>query len=143
MKIYLDATVYNRPFEDQTNPKILLETLAFGVVLQLEEKGLIKLVSSAILEYENSINPFALRKKWVENLMQRVHYCQELNDEIIERAQKLKKQGLQVVDALHLASAEMAGSDYFLTCDRHLFQGYQGSVNVTNPIYFVLAITEG
>ena len=143
MKIYLDATVYNRPFEDQTNPKILLETLAFGVVLQLEEKGVIKLVSSSILEYENSINPFALRKKWVENLMQRVHYCQELNDEIIERAQKLKKQGLQVVDALHLASAEVAGSDYFLTCDRYLFQGYQGSVNVTNPIYFVLAITEG
>ena len=37
MKVYLDTSVYNRPFDDQTQPRICLETLAFVVVLQMVE----------------------------------------------------------------------------------------------------------
>ncbi len=28
MKVYLDTSVYNRPFDDQTQPRIWLETMA-------------------------------------------------------------------------------------------------------------------
>ena len=38
-RIYLDTSVYNRPFDDQTQPRIWLETLAFAVILQMVESG--------------------------------------------------------------------------------------------------------
>ena len=39
MKIYIDTSVYNRPFDDQTQPRIWLETLALGLILQVIEAG--------------------------------------------------------------------------------------------------------
>ena len=53
-RIYLDTSVYNRPFDDQTQPRIWLETLAFAVILQMVESGRLELVSSSVLKYENN-----------------------------------------------------------------------------------------
>ncbi len=39
MRIYLDTSVYNRPFDDQTQARIALETLAYTVILQMIESG--------------------------------------------------------------------------------------------------------
>ncbi len=39
MKIYLDTSVYNRAFDDQTQPRIWLETLVLALSLQLVEVG--------------------------------------------------------------------------------------------------------
>jgi hypothetical protein len=58
MKVYLDTCVYNRPFDNQSQPRVWLETLAFTVILQLVELGKITLVNSSVLAYENSRNPF-------------------------------------------------------------------------------------
>ena len=58
IRVYLDTSIYNRPFDDQTKPKIHLETQAVIVILQMIESKLIELVSSSVLEYENSRNPF-------------------------------------------------------------------------------------
>jgi hypothetical protein len=66
MKIYLDTSVYNRPSDSQAQPRIWLETLCLALILQMVEAGELELVSSSVLEYENSKNPFPLRKKWVE-----------------------------------------------------------------------------
>jgi hypothetical protein len=64
LKVYLDMSVYNRPFDDQTQPRIWLETLALGIILQMIEAGEIELVSSSVLRYEHSRNPFfPLRKQ--------------------------------------------------------------------------------
>ena len=37
MKIYLDTNVYNRPFDDQAQPRIWMEAMAFSMILQLAE----------------------------------------------------------------------------------------------------------
>jgi hypothetical protein len=37
VQLYLDTSVYNRPFDDQTKPRIWLENLAFSVILQMIE----------------------------------------------------------------------------------------------------------
>ena len=55
----------------------------------------------------------------------------------------LEQAGVGVVDALHLACAEAAASEYFLTCDDRVTRRYQGSLRVLNPVEFVLAITGG
>ena len=141
MRIYVDINVYNRPFDDQTQPRISLETQAWRIVLQLIESEALELVSSSILEYENSQNPFLIRQQSVEQLLQMAKHYQQANQAIIERAQELEQQGLGTIDALHVACAEAANSDYFLTCDDRLIRRYQGSLNVVNPVNFVLAMT--
>jgi hypothetical protein len=37
MRIYLDTSVYNRPYDDQTQAKIYLETQAVLIILNLIE----------------------------------------------------------------------------------------------------------
>ncbi|GAX34578.1 hypothetical protein NIES3585_05790 [Nodularia sp. NIES-3585] len=47
-RVYLDTSIYNRPFDDQIQPKIFLETQAVILILQMVEAQLIKLVSSSV-----------------------------------------------------------------------------------------------
>ena len=138
MRVYLDTSVYNRPFDDQAQPRISLETLAFVVILQMIEAGEIELVSSLVLEYENSRNPFPLRKQWVDRCLSLASYRQRMDEGIRKRAQELEQQKLGAIDALHLACAETAGSEYCLTCDERLMRRYHGVLQVLNPVDFVL-----
>lgn len=63
-KVYLDTSVYNRPFDDQKQARIWLETLAFSIILQLIENHDIQLITSSVLAYETSRNPFQQRREW-------------------------------------------------------------------------------
>lgn len=65
MKIYLDTSVYNRAFDNQSQPRIWMETLALALVLQLVEAGEATLVNSSVLEFENTRNPIPLRRDWM------------------------------------------------------------------------------
>ena len=143
MRIYLDTSVYNRPFDDQTQARISLETLAYTVILQMIESGAIELASSTMLEYENSRNPFALRKRAVSYYLTLASYHQTLNGSIRQRAQEMEQQGLKAMDALHLACAEAAGCEFFLTCDDQVVRRGMGKIRVLNPVDFVLTVTGG
>ena len=62
MKLYLDLCVYNRPFDNQHQERIALETSAFIYILEKVEKGEYELIVSEALVYENSKNPNELRR---------------------------------------------------------------------------------
>ncbi len=62
IRIYLDTSVYNRPFDDQSQPRIWLESLAFSIILQLVENNSIELAISTVVSFENSMNPHELRR---------------------------------------------------------------------------------
>ncbi len=49
--------VYNRPFDDQSQPRIMLETQIFIMMLVMVSGGRFDLINSFALEYENSKNP--------------------------------------------------------------------------------------
>lgn len=139
MKVYLDTSVYNRPFDDQTQPRIWLETLAFAVILQMVETGSVELITSSVLEYENSRNPFRLRRNWVTRCLRLASLHHEVDEDIRQRAVELEQQGLKAVDALHVACAETAGSEYFVTCDERVIRRYQDDrLQVLNPVDFVV-----
>ena len=138
MKIYLDTSVYNRPFDDQTQPRIWLETLALALVLQLVEAGEAILVNSTVLEFENSRNPFSLRQDWVSRCLEQATAYQRVDESIRERAEALEKHGLKAIDSLHVACAESAGADYFLTCDDRLLKKQKHiTISSMNPLDFV------
>jgi predicted nucleic acid-binding protein len=144
MRVYLDTSVYNRPFDDQTQPRIWLETLALSLILQMIENGAVGLVSSSVLEYENDRNPFQLRRRWVTRCLSLASLYQRVDERIRPRAQELEHQGLKAIDALHVACAETVGSDYFLTCDDQVIRQYKDSrVCVANPVDFVLTVSGG
>jgi len=140
VRVYLDTSVYNRPFDDQTQPRIWLETLAFFVVLQMIEERQVELVTSSVLAYENSQNPFLLRKRWVNRCLAIAGHSQMASDAIKARAQQLEEAGLKAIDALHVACAESAGSEYFLTCDDEAVNRYEGRMHVVNPLDFVVSL---
>lgn len=142
MRIYIDTSVFNRPFDDQTQPRIILETQALRTILQLIEDGQLELVSSSVLDYENSRNASPSRQRWVRQCLQLAKAYQPLQDDIIQRAKILEQVGVKQVDALHVAAAEKAQCEVFLACDDRLLRRYQGSLRAMNPVNFVLEITE-
>jgi predicted nucleic acid-binding protein len=142
LRVYLDTSVYNRPFDDQTQPRISLETQAFVVVLQMVEEGIIELVCSPVLRYENSRNPFPLRRRWVSRCLTLARHFQAADDLTSARARELEQSRLHAIDALHLACAEAISSEYFLTCDHDVIRRYRGQMRILNPVDFVLSVME-
>jgi len=52
----------------------------------------------------------------------------------------LEGQGLEPVDALHLACAEEAKAEYFITCDDRIIKKYRGeTLKAMNPVSFVMS----
>lgn len=138
MNLYLDTSVHNRPFDDQTQPRIWLETLALGLILQLIESGEASLINSSTLQFENSRNPYPLRREWMERCLTLSTKYQGADELIRKRAEELEKQGVQAIDSLHVAAAELADADFFITCDdRLLKKREQFKVQSLNPVDFV------
>ncbi|ASC72710.1 hypothetical protein XM38_036680 [Halomicronema hongdechloris C2206] len=142
MKIYVDTSVFNRPFDNQTQPRIILETQALRTILQLVESEQLELISSSVLDYETSRNANPTRQSWVRRCLELAKTYQSLQNDIIQRAKMLEGKGLKQIDALHVASAEQAGCDVFLACDDRLLRRYSGPMKAMNPVNFVLEITE-
>ena len=141
IKIYLDISAYNRPFDDQSQPKIFLESQAIVIILQMVEAGMVDLVSSSVLEYENSRNPYPLKQEAMNRYLQMAEARQMVDEAIQQRAEELGHNGLKAVDALHVACAERLRSNYFVTCDRRLINRCGGlTLKVVNPVDFVLEV---
>jgi predicted nucleic acid-binding protein len=141
IKVYLDTSAYNRPFDDQTQPKIFLESQAVVIILQMVETRMVDLVNSSVLEYENSRNPYPLRQEAMNRYLQMAKERQVVDEAIRQRSEELGHNGLKAVDALHIACAEVLRSDYFITCDKRLINRCAGlALKVVNPVGFVLEV---
>ena len=138
MRVYLDTSVYNRPYDDQTQVKIYLETQAVIILLHLIETQQIQSVNSSVLEYENSKNPFPIIQTAIQKYLTRASSFQPLNKAITKRANQLKTAGIKPIDALHVASFEASASNYFITCDQRLLNRCKAlSIQAINPTEFI------
>ena len=117
MRLYLDLCVYNRPFDNQGQPRIALETNAFIYVLEMVEQGRCALVGSDAIIYENNRNPYEERRERIQTYLRLATECPEVQDSDVKRAVFLKEFGFTGMDSLHIAIAERAKVDYFITCD--------------------------
>lgn len=132
--------MYNRPFDDQTQPRVWLETLAFSVILQMIEDGSVALVTSTVVSYENSLYPDNIARTWVARCLALAQGNQLVDGQIRRQAEILEREGFTALDALHIACAEAANCDYLITCDDRLVKRYrrQGHVlRVCTPMEFV------
>jgi predicted nucleic acid-binding protein len=139
MKIYLDICSMNRIFDDQSQPRIYLESSAMITVLAMIESKSISMVSSEVLLFENSRNPFEERRIFVSSVLAHAKVIQTLNPNLLNRAQQIESvDGISGCDALHLACAEKMKCGYFITCDDRIVRRYSGTVQAINPIQFTL-----
>jgi len=113
-KVYLDTSVYNRPFDDQSQSRVRLEAEAFLLILEKALSGVITIIGSSTLLYENSRNPFAERKERVASYLDVASNVIMVSDSIKNRALSLELSGIDPLDALHLVCAEMGGAEYFV-----------------------------
>ena len=66
-KIYMDNCTYNRPFDDQSQMKIRLETESKLYVQAGIRKKKYSLVWSYMLDYENNDNPYDEKKNTISS----------------------------------------------------------------------------
>ena len=137
MKLYLDNCTFNRPFDDQNQLKIKLETEAKLFIQHGILTGAYELVWSYILEFENNQNRFDDRRNSIYDWKNVAKiFCVE-NDKIIEYAENLKKQNVRTKDALHIACGVYTASDYFITTDKQLFNLRLNDIRIINPLTFL------
>ena len=137
MRIYLDNCTFNRPFDDQNQLKIKLETEAKLFIQNGILNGAYELVWSYILEYENNQNRFEDKRNAVYNWRNRAAiHCIE-NDVILAYAENLKNMNVRTKDALHIACGVYSGSDYFITTDKRLLKLKLHEIKIVNPITFI------
>jgi len=142
LNIYLDTSTLNRIFDDQSQPRIFLEASAMLLVFGLIEKRIISIVSSDVLVYENSRNPYAERQIFVTSVLRKARVIQTLNDNLAKRAQEIEVLGIKGVDALHLACAERLKANYFVTCDDRMIRKYTGTIVVVNPVELTMHVLQ-
>ena len=67
MRIYLDNCCYNRPYDSQDSFKVSLETRAKLHIQKAVKENKFELVSSYMLEYENSENRDEMKRKRIKD----------------------------------------------------------------------------
>jgi len=125
MKIYIDLCVLYRPFDDQTQPRIMIETIGIIAILSIASAGEIEIINSFVLEYENSLNQKAENKIIIDDILRTASRFIPFSSTIMKRAQELERFGITGMDALHLSCAEHAHAEYFVTCDDMLIKKAQ------------------
>jgi len=138
VKLYLDNSFLNRLFDNPLIPSNKLEGEFLLWVIDLIQHQKVTLVHSPFVEQENSTNPFPDRKAFVAGVMRLATVYQDIDENTEARAATLvEKMHVQPVDALHLATAEAAQVDYFITCDYAVIKRYQGDIRVVSPLSFI------
>jgi predicted nucleic acid-binding protein len=140
-KLYLDVCTICRPFDDQNQIRVRMETSAFYLILSHVHKGLYQLNISPVHYREVASISDSFEKIQVETLL-RTYDQDHFYDlpVVLQRAEELIRRGLGIADATHLAMAEQC-SDIFITCDDKLLKKaakLRLKVSVTDPLTFCI-----
>jgi predicted nucleic acid-binding protein len=146
-RIYLDACCLNRPFDDQTQPRIALETQAILTILSQCESGQWKLMTSSALDEELDQTPDLEKLKNAKATLAIAKIKVVSSQFIEERSTALQKLGFSGYDATHIASAERGNADIFLSTDDRLIRKAQRNIQiinvaVNNPVNWLMESTQ-
>ena len=143
MRIYLDVCCLNRPFDDNAQDRIRLESEAVLAVLKRHQDRSWSLLGSEVINFEISQIPDDERRQKVMLLSTVLQSCIIVDVNAEKRAIELEKLGFRSIDALHIACAEKGKADVLLTTDddllRRALQYKEGlKVRVENPVKWLM-----
>jgi len=143
MKIYLDTCCYGRPYDDQSQEKILQQSKAILKIRGWCLKNGHTILGSVALEDEigeitdigkyNDILSF-----YRQSVTDTAYYVEAAFNHVEILTQNVK---IRTYDKLHLSFAVAAGADYLLTTDEPFEKACAKlslSVRVVNPLKFIL-----
>ena len=138
MRVYLDNCCYNRPFDDQSQIKVLLEALAKLDIQQRMRNGELEYAWSSVLSFEIRKSKFLDRARQILPWANGAAVNVLVDATIRHRAKEFESNGVKPVDALHVACAEAAGCDWFFTVDRGILKKARAltSMRIANPVEF-------
>ena len=140
MRIYLDNCSYNRPYDDQSQMRIHLETQAKLHIQDMIRQKQIELVTSYVLDFENSNNRSIQKMMAIEKFMKdyaTLYVSNKHGDMLAEIADSIMETGVKEKDAYHVACALMAECDYFVTTDDRLLKYQSEKINLVTPGEFI------
>ena len=144
--IYLDACCLIRPFDDQRQARVHLEAEAVLVILErIRQAAGWRWACGEAVRFELFRCPDAARRGQASALLDSLPPEEPIwiND-VEDRAAELEILGFTPFDALHLAGAERAEANVFLTTDdrlRRLAARHVGALRVVadNPLTWLTA----
>ena len=149
-KIYLDSCCVSRPYDNQTQNRIKSETAAIMQIIARFWNGEWQAITSKVLQFEiNRISDLTKRsfvKALFTSIPQTVFVS--VGGSEIFRGRQLEALGFKESDALHIACAETAKADVFLTTDDAVIRRAkrlrsQLRVEVENPDTWLQEHTSG
>jgi predicted nucleic acid-binding protein len=140
----MDVCCLNRPFDDQSQDKIRFETEAIiSILRRCDISKAWKLIGSDIISLEISKNQDLIKRQKVLLLYGSKFEEIKYNAEIKSRAAEFVKNNVKLFDSLHLAAAEYANVDIFLTTDTQLIKAASQSdikIRVENPLAYYMEV---
>lgn len=145
LRIYLDMCCYNRPYDDQAQIRVAMETQANLHIQDMIKENKLELITSYMLRYECGNNPFPMRKDAIFKFMDKnaAGYVGEERKTVIEeKASEIMEAGVKFKDACHVSSAIYARCDYFISTDMRLLKYKTDEIKMVTPIEFVVGMEE-
>jgi predicted nucleic acid-binding protein len=139
MLIYLDNCCYNRPYDEQYQLRIVLETQAKLYIQQLVVERKLDLAVSYISNFENNENPRKDRRNSINNFFGNasVYIDNENVSDVEILAKEIRTMNIAAKDALHIACAVIAKCDAFITTDDGILKRYKrDDIDICTPITF-------
>ena len=136
-RIYLDNCCFNRPYDNQAQLRIYLETQAKLHIQSLVYEGKIELVWSFVLTFENSRNIFNAKKMAISQWENISSSFVEKSEEVRLMAKEIMTSGISAADAVHIACAISGNCDFFITVDKRLLTYHDKRIVICNPIEFI------
>lgn len=143
MRIYLDTCCLQRPLDDQTQPRIRVETEAVFAILASVQDGEVTLLTSEALEFEIGRIPDEQRRREAKAILTLARERLTLSEASEQLAETFAQAELSAMDALHVALAATAKADYFVTADDKLLRRVVSLSSLTvTPISILGLISE-
>jgi predicted nucleic acid-binding protein len=139
LRVYLDNCCYNRPFDDQGQLSIQLETQAKLWIQNLIKDDKVALVVSFFSLFENNANKDMDKAEHIAEFFENAAvYIDETHlAEIRLLRDEIMATGIKHKDAIHLAAAMAANADYFVTADKRVLKYKSERINALSPIEFI------
>lgn len=137
--LYIDVCTLCRPFDDQNQMRIRLETDAWYLILNAIKHGDYEMAVSAVHRQEISAISDAQERYELMSLLSRYGLTKACDQKAVRaRAEDLHNVRFGVADAAHVAYAE-AVSDMFISCDDKLLKKCRAhtiAIPAINPVEF-------
>jgi hypothetical protein len=141
MRVYLDMCCLKRPFDNQAQARVHLESEAVLALLAAPADK-VEFLRGAALDLENDQNPLLNRAAKVRRWLEQWPLLDLPGASLQRRTAELIELGFKNFDAFHLTCAELGRAEAFCTCDDRLLatalrHAALLKVRVMNPIDLV------